>query len=279
MQKNRLPAAAACLLALAAASHAQAEAAKGKPPAAPPAAQPKAPPSIEMVAVPAGEFWMGCGEGEAECGNDEKPRHRVAMKAFKLGKHEVTQGQWRAVMGGNPAWFKKCGDHCPVENVSWEGAQAFIGALNRLTGLAYRLPTEAEWEYAARAGTRTPFSTGPCIHTRQANYDGSSDYNRCGAKTGARLGKTAPVDRYPANPWGLHGLHGNVLEWAQDCYHDGYQGAPADGKAWEGCAGGDGRVARGGSWVNDPVWVRSAGRFRFAPSFRSDQLGFRLALD
>ncbi len=229
----------------------------------------------EMVRLPAGEFMMGAAPGEAEAGSDEQPRHRVKIKAFSIGQYEVTQGQWQAVMGSNPSNFKQCGDNCPVETVSFDDIQMFIEKLNAKTGKAYRLPTEAEWEYAARAGTSTPFSTGDCINTRQANYDGNYDYNHCGAKTGVYLQKTAPVGSYPANPWGLYDMHGNVWEWTCSAYTDQYDG---NDRICTNSATAR-RAVRGGSWLYLPQSLRSADRYRYDPTFRTNYYGFRLAQD
>ena len=155
---------------------------------------------------------------------------------------------------------------------------AYAEWLSAQTGNHYRLLTEAEWEYAARAGTETPFWTGNCIHTDQANYNGDYDYNDCGAKTGDFRGQTVETGSLPANSWGLHETAGNVWEWVQDCWHDDYQGAPEDGKAWEepGCAR---RVLRGGGWGDKPVNVRSANRNGGVPDDAFNVLGFRLARD
>ncbi|MFM8331237.1 MAG: SUMF1/EgtB/PvdO family nonheme iron enzyme [Candidatus Methylumidiphilus sp.] len=266
----------------------QLEAAQTVPPAPPVVPVVKPPPQpqpskpdfgIVMLRLSGGTLQMGCGPNEAGCDNDEKPRHAVRVPAFALGKTEVTQGQWKAVMGSNPSNFKNCGDNCPVENVSWNDVQTFIAKLNAQTADGYRLPSEAEWEYAARAGTTTAFSTGDCISTTQANYDGTSDYNGCGAKTGVYLEKTQPVGSYPANPWGLHDMHGNVREWVQDCWHDSYQGVPTDGSAWDGgadCADSR-RVLRGGSWYGYPRYLRSANRDRIDTGDRDYYVGFRLA--
>jgi formylglycine-generating enzyme required for sulfatase activity len=135
-----------------------------------------------------------------------------------------------------------------VINVSWDDARAYADWLSDQTGQRYRLPTEAEWEYAARAGTTTPFWTGDCIHTDQANYDGNYDYNGCGAKTGVHRGQTVPAGSLPANAFGLHEIAGNVWEWVEDCWHSSYAGAPTDGSAWVEADGGEcSRVVRGGS--------------------------------
>ena len=240
-----------------------------------PAKQPPALPP-EMVQIPAGEFMMGTDPSEAGSSKNEQPRHLVKIKAFSLGKYEVTQGQWQAVMGSNPSYFKQCGDNCPVENVNFNDVQTFIQKLNAKTGSTYRLPTEAEWEYAARAGTTTAFSTGDCITTRQANYDGNYDYNDCGAKTGVFLGKTAPVGSYPANPWGLYDMHGNVWEWTCSAYTEQYDGSES---ICINDANNVRRVIRGGSWDIDPVYLRSANRNGDSAANRYSDIGFRLAQD
>ncbi len=256
------------------------------PPVAPPAttAQPAAKHSQfvvpEMVTIPAGSFLMGSPADEPERASVEGPQHQVKVAAFELGKTEVTFDEWDACVaaGGcqhqpdDAGWGRS---RRPVINVSWNDAQTYVAWLKRETGERWRLPTEAEWEYAARAGTTTPFSTGACITTRQANYIGNDDYNNCGAKTGVYLSKTQPVKSYPPNPWGLYDLHGNVWEWVEDCYHDSYKGAPTDGSAWtqSPCPG---RVLRGGSWGTSPWALRSATRSRSVPGGRYGS-GFRVA--
>jgi formylglycine-generating enzyme required for sulfatase activity len=231
-----------------------------------------------MAAIPGGTFWMGSEDGDPERGKDEGPRHQVAVAAFKIGKYEVTQGQWRAVMGANPSQFQQCGEDCPVENVSFDEVQAFIRKLNAETGQRYRLPTEAEWEYAARAGTTTPFWTGNCVNTDQANYDGSYDYKGCGAKTGLYRKATARVGSFPPNPLGLHDTMGNVWEWTCTAYAEG--GYDPSGSEQACAADADARRSvRGGAWLNDPVGMRSANRAKFAPTYRYNNLGFRLAQD
>ncbi|WP_295426695.1 bifunctional serine/threonine-protein kinase/formylglycine-generating enzyme family protein [uncultured Thiodictyon sp.] len=236
-----------------------------------------------MVAIPAGSFSMGCQPGEKECDDDEKPTHRVQVAAFELGQTEVTFNQWDACVtdGGctqKPAdqgWGR---GKRPVINVSWDDAQQYLTWLGRKTGQTWRLPTEAEWEYAARAGTSTAFSTGNCITTAQANYDGNYDYADCGAKTGKYLQKTQPVGSYPANRWGLYDMHGNAWEWVQDCYHDSYTDAPKDGAEWrDSCHESGQRVLRGGSWSDLPRPVRSAYRLGYFTGLRNYVLGFRVA--
>jgi len=243
------------------------------------AAQPR---PIEMIVLRGGTFWMGSPEDEAGRTPDEGPRHQVQLSPFAIGKTEVTFAQYDAFcaatgrpLPGDHGWGR--GER-PVINVSWEDAVAYAAWLSNETGTTYRLPTEAEWEYAARAGTTTPFWTGQCIKTDQANYDGNYDYAGCGAKTGVYRNWTLRVGSLPANPWGLHEVHGNVWEWVQDAYHTSYQGAPADGRAWE-AGGSSARVVRGGSWGNQPGNLRVADRDWDKPGIRYIYLGFRLASD
>ncbi|WP_020504399.1 formylglycine-generating enzyme family protein, partial [Lamprocystis purpurea] len=235
-----------------------------------------------MIALPGGQLQMGSPEDESERGSDEGPRHPVRLAPFAIGQTEVTFAQYDAFCSatrrqppGDNGWGR---GQRPVINVSWEDAVAYAAWLSKEAGKHYRLPTEAEWEYAARAGTTPPFWTGRCITTDQANYNGNSDYSGCGANTGVYRGQTVPVGSLPANPWGLYEVHGNVWEWVQDRYHDSYQRAPADGSAWEA---GDrsARVLRGGSWFYSPRFLRSASRDRGDAGYRHYDLGFRLASD
>ncbi len=230
----------------------------------------------EMVVIPANSFMMGSNDGS------EKPPRRVNIRSFALGKYEVTQGQWKAVMGNkNPSHFSTCGDDCPVENVRWDDIQIYIQKLNRMTGQQYRLPSEAEWEYAARAGCTSAFNVaGQCkdrIEPGEANFDGNYTYN--GSSKGKSEGKTMAVGSFNRNTFGLHDMHGNVWEWVQDCYEDDYRkGQPVDGSAHRGndssCST---RVLRGGSWSSGPNYLRAANRVRNSPASRSDDYGFRLA--
>ena len=230
----------------------------------------------EIVVIPAGSFVMG--------GNDydtEKPPHSVSVRSFALGKYEVTQGQWKAVMGSNPSKFSDCGDNCPVESVSWDDIQQYLVKLNGMTGMKYRLASEAEWEYAARAGCSTAFNVGgQCrdkIEASEANFNGNYTYN--GSTKGVYREKTIHVGSFRANNWGLHDMHGNVSEWVQDCAEANYSaGQPSDGSAHKGndssCWR---RVLRGGSWINSPDYLRSAIRNWVAPDFRYLRNGFRIA--
>ncbi len=215
----------------------------------------------EMVVIPAGRFLMGSPPGETGRFPDEGPQRWVDVPRFALGKFEVTQGEWQAVMGSNPSRFSNCGVNCPVENVSWNDAQEYVRRLSQRTGQNYRLPSEAEWEYAARAGTTTAYFWGDRFDGGRAN-NGSS---------------TETVGRYPANAFGLHDMHGNVWEWVQDVWHDSYAVAPSDGSAR--MSGGDAsrRVLRGGSWNYAPQILRSAFRSGDSPDYRNYYAGFRIA--
>ena len=228
----------------------------------------------EMVSIPAGTFRMGDLSGEGL--DDEQPVRSVSVPAFKLGKYEVTYAQWDACVadggcnGYIPYDYGWGRGNRPVINVSWNDTQFFIDWLNMKTGGNYRLPTEAEWEYAARAGSTTEYSWGNDIGSNRANCD--NDY--CGDS----WDYTAPVGSFPANPWGLHDMHGNVWEWAQDCWNDSYEGAPTDGSAWT--SGNCGRrVVRGGAWNFFARYLRSAYRIWDARTLRNGDNGFRLAQD
>jgi formylglycine-generating enzyme required for sulfatase activity len=215
----------------------------------------------EMVVIPAGRFLMGSPEGEPGRDRDEGPQRWVDVPRFAIGKFEVTQGQWQAVMGSNPSRFNECGLNCPVERVSWNDTQEFLRRLNQRTGENYRLPSEAEWEYAARAGTATAYSWGD-------RFDGNRVNNSS---------RTVRVGSYPANAFGLHDMHGNVWEWVQDVWYDNYAGAPSDGSAWMSEDDQARRVLRGGSWGNLPRGLRSADRGRGTPDERDILTGFRIA--
>ena len=250
-------------------------------------------PVPEMIKIQPGtgdfpaSYRMGSDSDRAA--EDERPAHMVIIETpFAMGRYEVTFEQYDAFVeathGTNRPDDKGWGrDSRPVINVSWDDATAYAKWLGAVTGKHYRLPTEAEWEYAARAGTETSFSTGDCIHTDQASYGGYYDYNDCGANTGVVREKTVPTGSLPPNPWSLHEMHGNVWEWVQDCWHGSYEGEgrPDDGSAWEAAGGGncDRRVVRGGSWVDVPRILRSAFRTGGGPGERDFNLGFRLAQD
>ncbi|MFM2319367.1 MAG: hypothetical protein RLZZ215_1988 [Pseudomonadota bacterium] len=229
----------------------------------------------EMIKIGAGSFEMGCSNSK-DCSDDEKPVRTVQVAAFEMSKTEVTFAQWDAcVVDGGCGGYKPddeqwgCNNR-PVINVSWNDAQNYVQWLSDKTKLTYRLPTEAEWEYAARAGTKTSYFWGDAIGKNKANCES------CGSQWDDK--KTAPVNSFPANAWGLVDMHGNVWEWTQDCYYSNYQSAPLDSGAWEkwwslSCN----RVLRGGSWYNIPQYLRSANRFWVNPSERYGFLGFRIS--
>ncbi|MDD2913880.1 MAG: formylglycine-generating enzyme family protein [Gallionella sp.] len=226
-----------------------------------------------MTIISAGSFEMGSNDGL----NEEKPVHIVTIsQAFAMSKTEVTQGQWKALMGDNPSKFTVCGDNCPVEQVSWEDAQAFIQKLNAKTGKQYRLPSEAEWEYACRAGGHHVYCGSDNLDVvgwYGASVAGWDDPTKRAPGNSNMI--TNPAGRKQANAFGLYDMSGNVWEWVEDNYHDNYNGAPADGSAWQGDS--TKRVLRGGSWFYGPSYARSTRRLMDAPELHNDSVGFRLA--
>ncbi|NMG60697.1 formylglycine-generating enzyme family protein, partial [Geitlerinema sp. P-1104] len=243
--------------------------------------------TLEMVQIPGGTFLMGAVEGEEEASDREFPQHLVTIPEFHLGKYPITQAQWRAVATGlpriehdlepNPSEFQ--GDTHPVERVSWYEAVEFCHRLSQATGRDYQLPSEAEWEYACRAGTTTPFSFGNIIATDVANYDGNYTYGQ--SLKGDYRKQTTPVGSFPANSFGLYDMHGNVREWCLDLWHDNYEGAPTNRSPWinedlvdKGIE--KYRLLRGGSWYYIPWFCRSAARFRVTPGHRNNYIGFRV---
>ncbi|MDR1519982.1 MAG: SUMF1/EgtB/PvdO family nonheme iron enzyme [Planctomycetota bacterium] len=228
--------------------------------------------SMKFVKIPAGTFLMGSPASERGR-DDSEVQHEVTLtKAFYMGIYEVTQAQWRAVMGENPSEFK--GDRRPVESVSWEDATAFCRKVSELTGRKLRLPTEAEWEYACRAGTRTAFNTGDTINTDQANYNGNDPYGNGGK--GVFRKQTVEVGSFPANAWGLYDMHGNVWEWCSDWVGKYDLANRIDP---HGVANGSGRVLRGGCCFNNAGFCRSALRYGGDPGYRVSFNGFRVVLD
>ena len=226
----------------------------------------------EMVVIPAGRFRMGCVSGR-DCDDDEKPVHKVTIAAFALSKYEVTFAEYdrfTAATGRDRAWDRRGWGRGrrPVIYVSWENAVAYTRWLSAQTGERYRLPSEAEWEYAARAGSGTVYSWGNEIGNNRANCRG------CGSRWDFE--KTAPVGSFGANAWGLHDMHGNLWEWVQDCWNDSYRGAPTNGSAWESgnCSR---RVLRGGSWNYRPGSLRAADRSGGTTGGRYIFSGFRVA--
>ncbi|MEO0986866.1 MAG: SUMF1/EgtB/PvdO family nonheme iron enzyme [Cyanobacteria bacterium J06639_14] len=225
---------------------------------------------LELVKIPGGKFLMGSPEEEEDSHNSERPQHWVTVPQFWMGKYPVTQAQWQAVssldvvdleLAPNPSGFS--GDKLPVERVSWHEAVEFCARLSKHTGDEYRLPSEAEWEYACRAGTKTPYSFGESISREQVNCNG---WHR----------QTTKVGRFPPNAFRLHDMHGNVGEWCLDHWHSNYEGAPEDGNAWLSDDQGAYCVVRGGSWGNYPRYCRSASRDAYNPGYRSSFIGFRV---
>jgi len=227
--------------------------------------------AMKFAWCPPGSFLMGSPPGELER-NDNETQHRVTLtQGFYLGIHQVTQAQWQAVMGSNPSQFK--GDDLPVEKVSWHDCEEFVAELGRKTGQRFRLPSEAEWEYACRAGTTTPFHFGETLSKEQANYDGNYAYGK--GKKGQYRQETTPVGSFPANAWGLYDMHGNVWEWCEDWYGKYPSG---DIKDPQSVNNGTARVLRGGSWFFNPRLCRSAYRVWYEPGCRYDGCGCRVLL-
>ena len=240
---------------------------------------------MDLVWVPPGEFMMGSSDAQvdaawteckkyyAQCSRHgfaaEQPRHLVTIKnGFWMGKFEVTRAQWRAVMSDDPSTQKDCGEDCPVDSVSWEDVQKFIASLNeKHDGLIYSLPTETEWEYAARAGTKTAYAFGDSLTLSQANFNTEHPYKF--TKGAVKVGS------YKPNAWGLYDMHGNVWEWVQDMYNENYGGSLTDGSATiYGYS--NRRVIRGGSWQGDLNDARSANRLWNLTNLSDYGLGFRV---
>jgi formylglycine-generating enzyme required for sulfatase activity len=239
--------------------------------------------SLTMVKVSAGEFLMGSPAIEVGRFENESPQHKVNVPEFYLGQTLVTQSQWRQVMGNNPSHFTGNGK-LPVEQVSWLDANEFCQKLSQRVQREYRLPNEAEWEYACRAGTITPFYFGETISSQIANYraqgwQGEIYAGKYGdGKLGEYRNKTTPVDNFPPNIFGVYDLHGNVLEWCLDHWHDNYEGAPSDGSAWLSDNDTQ-RLLRGGSCYYRPRDCRSASRWGSVPDNRSEIIGFRVVCE
>jgi formylglycine-generating enzyme required for sulfatase activity len=228
--------------------------------------------TLDMVEIPGGTFIMGSPESEAQRRSNEGPQHQVTVPSFYMGKYELTQAQYEAIMGTNPSEFK--GDNRPVEKVSWNGAVEFCQKLSQKTGRNYRLPSEAEWEYACRAGTTTPFYFGESITPELVNYDGNYPY--ASAFKGQDRSQTTDVGTFPPNAFGLYDMHGNVWEWCQDDYQKNYINAPTDGSAWNSRSSSNLKLLRGGSWVNDAWYCRSADRYGDLRDDRLNYYGFRV---
>ena len=228
-----------------------------------------------MVVIPSGRFTMGSPADEMGRDDDEGPQHSVHIAKFAVGRFEVTFAEWDACIedggcGGYVPHDKGWGRGSrPVMNVSWDSAQSYVSWLAKKTGTPYRLLTEAEWEYAARAGTVSPFATGRTVNEKLAQFGGAS----------GTVEQTVPVGSFAANAFGLHDMHGNVWEWVEDCWHDDYENAPEEGQAWleanDGACGY--RIYRGGSWFNIRSVIRSANRTASPIDFTVSNIGFRVA--
>lgn len=234
---------------------------------------------MKFVFIKPGKFTMGSPVNEPGRDGDETQFQVILAQGFYMQNTEVTQGQWKAVMGKNPAHFKQCGENCPMEMISWDECQAFIKKLNEKEGTdKYRLPTEAQWEYACRAGTTTRFSFGDCLTTDAANYNGTLSFEGCNA--GQKRGQTPqppqtmPVASFKPNAWGLYDMHGNVAEWCQDWYDSYYPQGPIQDPT--GSTAGPLRVIRGGDWHDDAKLCRSANRHYYMPAEWHNRLGLRL---
>jgi formylglycine-generating enzyme required for sulfatase activity len=244
--------------------------------------------TLEMVAIPGGTFTMGSPQDEKDSYDDERPQHEVNVPTFFIGKYPITQAQWRAVASRtdlkvkqdldlNPAYFKDRpdSDRRPVEQVNWYDAVEFCARLSKLTGGEYRLPSEAEWEYACRAGTTTAFHFGETITGELANYD--AIYTYADEPDGEYRQQTIPVGQFPPNAFGLYDMHGNVWEWCADTRHPNYDGAPTDGSAWIENGDDNRSPLRGGAWYTFPYRCRSAHRNIDARRYsRSFLYGFRV---
>ncbi|AFZ02387.1 bifunctional serine/threonine-protein kinase/formylglycine-generating enzyme family protein [Calothrix sp. PCC 6303] len=229
--------------------------------------------TLEMVEIPGGTFMMGSPKTEAGRRDNESPHHQVTVPSFLMGKYPVTQAQYQAIMGTNPAYFK--GVNRPVEQVSWDDAVELCEKLSQKTGKIYRLPSEAEWEYACRAGTTTPFYFGETITNDLANFDGRK-YTYASAPKGVYRGETTEVGKFSPNAFGLYDMHGNVWECCQDSWHGNYNEAPSDSNAW---IDNDNqyKILRGGSWNYLPGYCRSAFRFNDISRVNVDYfIGFRV---
>ncbi|MFM6559442.1 MAG: formylglycine-generating enzyme family protein, partial [Microcystis panniformis] len=245
---------------------------------------------LTMVAIPGGTFLMGSPPNEKDSFKDERPQHEVTVSNFFMGKYPITQAQWKAIASRtdlkvkqdldlNPAYFKDRpdSDRRPVEQVSWYDAVEFCARLSKLKeGREYRLPSEAEWEYACRAGTTTPFYFGETITGELANYNASNTY--ADEPNGEYRNETTRVGQFPPNAFGLYDMHGNVREWCADTWHDNYDGAPTDGSVWIENGNDNRSPLRGGSWGYNPNYCRSAIRYDyyFRRVNRINNYGFRV---
>ncbi|WP_373541454.1 formylglycine-generating enzyme family protein [Chamaesiphon sp.] len=251
-----------------------------------------------MVLIRGGNFDMGSLATEIDRFESESPQHSVNVRSFFMSEYPIAQIHWWVVVGNlpqieiplepYPSYFKRPGENAlldPVTNINWFEAREFCQRLSRKSGRTYRLPTEAEWEYACRAGTTTPFHFGETITTDLANYRGTDDeelkrsgsYGR-GSK-GIYRQETTPVVNFPPNAFGLYDMHGNVWEWCQDHWYDNYEGAPIDGSPWLSDDSNHRRVVRGGAWIAIPRNCRSATRDSSIPTNHHDLIGFRVVCE
>ena len=267
--------------------------------------------ALTMLWIPPGRFWMGSPENEPKRQEREGPQHLVQVPGTFMSQTPITQAQWREVAGWRagpgeswgrelkpePSFFQPSphpmaknwatgmfsllpgeanSDQRPVDNVSWLDVSEFCNRLSQRTGRHYTLPSEAQWEYACRAGTSSPFHFGATITSALVNYDGSTTY--ADGPKGVYRRQTTPVGMFPANAWGLYDMHGNVWEWCLDHWHESYEGAPTDGSAWLNDSASDEgiRLLRGGSWYDFPGYCRSAIRLRFRPDDADSLVGFRV---
>ncbi len=267
--------------------------------------------ALTLLWIPPGRFWMGSPETEPERRATEAPQHLVQLQGFFMSKTPITQAQWREValwqerpgeqwgrqLKPDPSWFQSKDGQAnnevrllegesntnqrPVERVNWWEAMEFCHRLSQRTGRTYTLPSEAQWEYACRAGATTPYCFGDTISTELANFNGNNAY--ADGPQGIYREQATPVGMFPANAWGLQDMHGNVWEWCLDEWHRNHDGAPVDGRAWvDGKEGGKSteneksKLLRGGSWFDLPGICRSAFRFRNHPDFRTNFIGFRV---
>ena len=210
--------------------------------------------TLDMVEIPGGTFIMGSPTSEKNRSSSESPQHQVTVPSFYMGKYELTQAQYQAIMGTNPSSFK--GDNRPVERVSWNDAVEFCKKLSQKTGKNYKLPSEAQWEYACRAGTTTPFYFGESITPDLVNYNGRYAY--AAAPKGQYRKQTTDVGTFPPNAFGLYDMHGNVWEWCEDDWQENYINAPINGSAL--ISRSNMKLLRGGSWFSNPEHCRSAFR-------------------
>jgi formylglycine-generating enzyme required for sulfatase activity len=239
--------------------------------------------ALTMRSIPGGSFLMGSPENEPDRVSNEGPQHLVKLEPFEMSVTTITQAQWAVVaewpavnrtLAQDPSRFK--GLNRPVDSINWYQALEFCARLNEYTGRDYTLPSEAQWEYACRAGTTTPFAFGETLTPELANYDENSTYGSVPKDSNKE--ETTDAGTFRANAWGLHDMHGNVWEWCADHWHANYEGAPEDGRPWleENVNEDERRVQRGGSWNRDPRSCRSAYRFRNRPDNRYYDWGFRV---